>query len=151
MRHLHYRPANNFKRTVAYLIDVVPIQMALYVISMSVFDVSPMADPIASTYDRTASLMANSMIGFGTLGIWLLYCIVAELSPMRGTFGKKAMGIAVRSTTGSRMTLGQVLGRNAAKILSALPCYLGFFVAFFTHGNRAWHDSLSKTAVTDRR
>lgn len=151
MRHLHYRPANNFKRSIAYLIDVVPIQMALYVISMSVFGVSPIADAMASAHDRTASLMARFMIGFGTPGIWLTYCIIAELSPMRGTFGKRAMGLVVRSATGSHMTVGQVLGRNAAKILSALPCYLGFFSAFFTYGNRAWHDSLSNTAVTDRR
>ncbi len=151
MKYLNYRPAHGFKRTVAYLIDTVPIQLALYVVSMAIFEVSPIVEPTASPEVQIASLKAKQLIGFGTTGIWILYCIVGELSPWRGTFGKKTMGIAVRSTSGKPLTVRQVLARNVSKILSALPCYLGFFWAYFSHGNRAWHDSLSKTAVTERR
>lgn len=151
MRHLNYRPASNFKRVIAYLIDTLPIQFGLYLVSHSVYGVSPMADALASPQDAAASLKARLLIGVGTLVIWVLYCVVGELSPWRGTFGKKMMGISIKSIRGGRLTLGQVLARNGAKFLSAIPCYLGFFAAFFVHGNRAWHDSLSGTAVTEAR
>jgi uncharacterized RDD family membrane protein YckC len=151
MRHLNYRPASNFKRCIAYLIDVIPIQFGLYFISQACYGVSPFADPLASPQNVAASFKARMLIEVGTLVIWLLYSIVGELSPWRGTFGKKMMGISVRSIRGGKMTFGQVMARNGSKILSAIPCYLGFFFAFFVYGNRAWHDSLSGTAVTDRK
>jgi uncharacterized RDD family membrane protein YckC len=61
------------------------------------------------------------------------------------------MGLAVRPVSGKRLTLEQAMDRNAAKILSTIPLYIGFFAAFITCGNRAWHDMLSGTAVTDRK
>lgn len=151
MRYLTYRPASNFKRVVAYMIDVIPIQFGLYFISKAFFGVSPIADFLARPDAAAASIKAKLLIDAGTLGIWILYCIVGELSPWRGTFGKKMMDISVRPVTGSRLTIRQVLGRNAAKILSAIPFYLGFLAAFVVYGNRTWHDSLSGTAVTDRK
>lgn len=149
MRHLSYRPASNFKRSIAFLIDMIPIQFGLYLISYTYFGISPVMDSLASQQDMTASWNARVGIEIGALLIWLLYSIVGELSPWRGTFGKKMMGICVKSIRGGKLTFGQVMARNGAKILSALPCYLGFFAAFFVYGNRAWHDSLSKTAVVD--
>jgi uncharacterized RDD family membrane protein YckC len=151
MRYLTYRPANGVKRTIAYLIDTVPIQMALYLVSDAYFGVSPIIDPTSPPEVQAASLQARMLIAFGTLGIWIVYCILGELSPMKGTYGKFAMGIRVRPAHGTKLTFGRVLARNAAKVLSAAPCYLGFLFAYFTNGNRAWHDSLSGTAVCDQR
>ena len=151
MRYLTYRPANNVKRTIAYLIDTLPIQMGLYLVSHAFFGVSPIVDPTSPPSVQADALQARFLIGFGTLGIWILYCILAELSPLRGTYGKVAMGIRVRPVKGTKLSFGQVLGRNAAKVISFLPCCLGFFFAYFTNGNRAWHDSLSGTAVCDHR
>jgi uncharacterized RDD family membrane protein YckC len=151
MRHLNHHPAGNFKRMLAFLFDVIPIQFGLYVVSKAVFDVSPIADVLSRPDAYTASLKAKLMIDIGTLLIWILYCIVGEMSPWRGTYGKKMMGLAVRSASHHRLTFGQVVGRNTAKILSTIPCYLGFLAAFVTYGNRAWHDALSGTAVTDRK
>ena len=151
MRYLNYRPASNFKRILAFMIDTVPIQFGLYFISMSVFGVSPIVDFLASPRAVSASLGAKYFISAGTLVIWIIYCIVGEMSPWRGTFGKKMMGISVKSVKGRRLTFGQVLGRNAAKILSAVPCYAGFIAAFFVFGNRAWHDLLSQTAVVESK
>ncbi|HEY1122929.1 MAG TPA: RDD family protein [Haloferula sp.] len=151
MRYLTYRPANNVKRTIAYLIDTVPIQMALYLISHAYFDVSPIVDRTMPPATQMAAAQAKALIGYGTVGIWILYCIVAELTPLRGTYGKVVMGIRVRPVKGTKLTFGQVIGRNMAKIISFLPCCLGFIFAYFTNGNRAWHDSLSGTAVSDNR
>jgi uncharacterized RDD family membrane protein YckC len=151
MRYLTYRPANGVKRTIAYLIDTLPIQMTLYVVSQAYFGVSPIIDPVSPPQVQATSFQARMLIGFGTLGIWIIYCILGELSPLQVTYGKLAMGIRVRPLHGSKLTFGRVLGRNAAKVLSFAPCCLGFFFAYFTNGNRAWHDSLSGTAVSDRR
>jgi uncharacterized RDD family membrane protein YckC len=151
MRYLTYRPAGNFKRLLACLIDVLPIHSGLYVVSMAVFDVSPIADYLSRPDAYAASFHAKLLIDAGTLVVWILYCIAGEMSPWRGTFGKKMMGITVRPVHGHHLTFGQALGRNTAKILSAIPCYLGFLAAFVVHGNRAWHDSLSGTAVTERK
>lgn len=149
MRHLTYRPASNFKRIIAYLIDTLPIQFGLYLVSHSLYGVSPVVDALSPPEVALASLKARLLISVGTLVIWIIYCVAGEMSPWRGTFGKKVMGLSVKSIRGGRPTFGQALGRNGAKFLSAIPLYFGFFAAFFTYGNRAWHDSLSGTAVTE--
>lgn len=150
MRHLHHRPAHGLKRSLAFMIDLLPIQAALYIICVAAFDIRPMADPVLDRPEvQQAAAQAKYAIAFGNLFIWILYCIVAELSPWKGTLGKKIMGIQVKAAYGGKLTFRQVVGRNLAKILSALPCYLGFMWALLTHGNRAWHDMLSGTAVTE--
>lgn len=133
------------------MIDILPIQALLYMICVLGFGVSPIADPFLDHPDvRAAAEKARWAIVVGNLVVWIIYCIIGELSPWRGTLGKKIMGITVKSAYGGKLTARQIIVRNVAKILSAIPCYLGFYWALFTHGNRAWHDSLSKTAVTDR-
>jgi uncharacterized RDD family membrane protein YckC len=150
MRHHSYHPANGLKRSMAYLIDTIPIQLALYLVSLHVFGVSPVYDRFAPPHEIEAAVQARFLIGLGTLSIWIFYCILGELSPLKGTLGKRMMGIRVQSAKGSKLTVGKVLTRNTAKLLSAAPCYLGFLLAFFSKDNRAWHDSLSGTVVCDR-
>lgn len=151
MRFLSYRPANGFKRIVAYLIDTMPIQILLYFVSMAFFGVSPIADAMSTAPQLHAAAVSRWSISLGTMAIWILYGIVAELSPWRGTLGKKLMGLEVKSADGRRLTVLQVIGRNFLKIVSYLPLGIGFIVAFVSHGNRAWHDMLSGTAVAERK
>lgn len=125
--------------------------MALYVVSMIAFEVSPMVDVEAPRSVQQASQIANTLIGVATFLIWIVYCIIGELSPLRGTLGKKVMRISVQSARGGRPKVSQVLGRNFGKILSAIPCYVGFLVASLSNGKRAWHDTLSGTSVVEGR
>ena len=152
MRYLTYRPANGFKRVMAYMIDVLPINLLLYLVSTKVFGVSPVVDELHAPHQAEQAVLARFAIGVSSFTIWVFYCAIAELSPWRGTYGKLVMGIRVRGLDrdNHRLTLKQVTIRNATKFLSAIPFYLGFFWAFFTNGNRAWHDSLSATAVAER-
>lgn len=152
MRYLTYRPANGFKRAMAYMIDVLPINLALYLISTKAFGISPILDAMATPDQQHQALVARLLIGAASFTLWVFYCAIAELSPWRGTYGKVVMGIRVRGLDrdNHRLTLKQVTIRNSTKFLSAIPFYLGFFWAFFTNGNRAWHDSLSETAVAER-
>jgi uncharacterized RDD family membrane protein YckC len=152
MLYLTYRPANGFKRVMAYMIDMLPITLMLYLVSLKVFGVNPIVDGMASVAQKHQALIARSLITASSFTIWVIYCAIAELSPWRGTYGKLAMGIRVRGLDRDNqgLTFKQVAIRNTSKFLSVIPCYLGFFAAFFTNGNRAWHDSLSKTAVAER-
>ena len=154
MLYLTYRPANGFKRVMAFVIDVLPVFLAAYVVAVLVFDSNPLAELLAE--ETPAGKNPGKALLFiiaATLGVWIPYCALAELSPWRGTFGKKIMGIRVCCCVDRdkrQLSLKQVLTRNAAKFLSAAVFTLGFLWAFFTNGNRAWHDSLSKTAVAER-
>jgi uncharacterized RDD family membrane protein YckC len=150
--YLTYRPANGFKRVMAYVIDMIPIHLAVYVVIVKVLGLNPLlpelhtAEQAAKAWEIRGAILACSFV------VWVIYCAISELSPWRGTYGKLAMGIRVRGLDrdNHRLNLKQVTIRNTAKFLSAAPCFLGFIWAFFTNGNRAWHDSLSETAVAER-
>ena len=88
---------------------------------------------------RLAWLVA---IGFG----WL-YGAGLECSPSQATVGKRWMGIKVTDAHGERMSFLRATGRYAAKYLSALPCFLGFFMALFSSRGLALHDRLADTQV----
>lgn len=151
MRTLRYRPAGFFKRAIAFLVDYMPIQLALYLVSSMLFGVTPLDVESLDPETRVDAVWSRLGVGIGAWTIYTMYCIVAELSPWRGTFGKKAMGIRVISDAGKSLSAGRVIVRNLTKLLSAIPCYLGFFAAIVTKGNRAWHDILSGAAVVDSR
>ena len=152
MLYLTYRPANGFKRVMAYMIDILPIYLLLYFASTKFFGINPFAEESHGAAPNHQAAIAHLVISATAFTLWVFYCAIAELSPWRGTYGKLIMGIRVRGLDRDNhsLNLKQVSSRNAAKFLSAIPCFLGFFAAFFTNGNRAWHDSLSKTAVAER-
>lgn len=151
MRTLRYRPAGFFKRAIAFFVDYMPIQLALYVLSSMLFGVTPLDVESLDPEVRVDAFWSRLGVGIGAWTIYTIYCIVGEISPWRGTFGKKVMGIRVITDTGKRLSAGKVILRNLMKLLSAIPCYLGFFAALVTKGNRAWHDILSGAAVVDSR
>jgi uncharacterized RDD family membrane protein YckC len=70
-----------------------------------------------------------------------------ESSTSQATLGKMALGIKVTDLNGNRITLGQGVGRAFGKILSAIICYIGFFMAGFTERKQALHDMLASTLV----
>ncbi|QJE97965.1 RDD family protein [Luteolibacter luteus] len=152
MLYLTYRPANGFKRVMAYMIDVLPIFLLLYFASTKFFGINPFESGSLGSTPKHPAAVVHLVIAASAFTLWVFYCALAELSPWRGTYGKVIMGIRVRGLDRDNhsLNLKQVSSRNAAKFLSAIPCFLGFFAAFFTNGNRAWHDSLSKTAVAER-
>ena len=57
--------------------------------------------------------------------VWLLYTSVLESSRLQATLGKLAMFIRVADEEGRRVTLPRALGRNALKVMSAIPVSLG--------------------------
>ena len=87
-----------------------------------------------------AGNLMNAVIGW-------LYHAISESSPWMATLGKKTAGIVVTDLHGHRISFGRATGRNLGKILSALPCLLGFFRIPFTEKRQGWHDELARCLV----
>jgi uncharacterized RDD family membrane protein YckC len=84
----------------------------------------------------------GGVIGAYALGAigWLVYYAAMESSSNQATVGKIALGIS----------FGKALGRNLAKILSALIFYIGFIMAAFTAKKQALHDMIAGTLVVKK-
>jgi uncharacterized RDD family membrane protein YckC len=80
---------------------------------------------------------------------------VVYFSVMEGkgaTVGKKALGIRVADVnTGQAIGTGRGVGRYFGRIVSAIPCYLGFLWMLWDDKNQTWHDKMvSSVVVRDR-
>ena len=73
-----------------------------------------------------------------------------ESSSNQATVGKMALGIQVTDLEGNRISFGKALGRNLAKIISALIFYIGFIMAAFTAKKQALHDMIAGTLVVKK-
>jgi uncharacterized RDD family membrane protein YckC len=93
----------------------------------------------------------GAVIGYA---IWIagsfVYYAVMESSEYQATVGKIALGIQVTDMNGNRVTFGRALGRNLAKIISALILYIGFIMAAFTARKQALHDIIANTLVVKK-
>jgi len=76
--------------------------------------------------------------------------LIGELSPMKGSPGKKVCGMVVVDIDGTGLTMGKALLRSIGKIISLSFYGLGFLSIFFSEHNQAMHDYLAKTYVVKR-
>lgn len=68
------------------------------------------------------------------------------------TLGRRATGIrVVDADTLQPIGPGRAVGRHLLKILSAMPCYLGFLWMLWDDRGQAWHDKLVNTMVIEAR
>lgn len=79
--------------------------------------------------------------------VWWLYHALLESSPSQATIGKMALGMKVTDMTGRRIDFARATGRTFAKILSALPLFVGYMMAGFTQRRQALHDMIAGTVV----
>jgi uncharacterized RDD family membrane protein YckC len=63
------------------------------------------------------------------------------------TLGKMACKIKVVTADGGRVSYLRAFGRYFAKVVSALPCLIGYFMAAFDDEKRALHDRICNTRV----
>ncbi|MGL4461226.1 MAG: RDD family protein, partial [Planctomycetia bacterium] len=83
------------------------------------------------------------------LSYWL-YEAGMTCSSRQATFGKSWLGMTVTDLRGRRIGFWRATGRWAAKMLSALPMYLGFLMVGLTSRNQGLHDKLAGTLVLRR-
>lgn len=78
----------------------------------------------------------------------LAYYVVLEGGPTGQTFGKRAMSIRViRMSDGDVLGPGGALIRYIGRIISTIPCGLGFLWALWDSEKQTWHDKIAGTVV----
>jgi len=83
-----------------------------------------------------------------TLLIGICYIGYLEGSASGQTLGKRALGIRVIDyRTGGPIGFGRAVLRYFARILSALPCFLGYFWMLWDKERQTWHDKLISDVV----
>ncbi len=95
------------------------------------------------------SLVLGSTIGSVlNLVLGLAYYGYLEGSPSGQTVGKKAMNIRVIDFNGGGpIGPGRALLRYVGRILSAIPCLLGYFWMLWDSEKQTWHDKIATTVV----
>jgi uncharacterized RDD family membrane protein YckC len=85
--------------------------------------------------------------GLGTLA-GLAYYVYFEGSPSGQTVGKKAMNIRVIDfQTGGELGYGKAALRYIGRIISAIPCGLGYFWMLWDKEKQTWHDKIATSVV----
>jgi uncharacterized RDD family membrane protein YckC len=78
----------------------------------------------------------------------LAYYAYLEGSPSGQTVGKKVMNIRVIDFAGGGpIGPGRALLRYVGRILSAIPCGLGYFWMLWDSEKQTWHDKIATTVV----
>jgi uncharacterized RDD family membrane protein YckC len=67
------------------------------------------------------------------------------------TPGKMAMGMKLLRADGSKLTVGRIVGRYFAKMLSGIILAIGYIMAGFDEEKRALHDRICDTRVVKTR
>jgi uncharacterized RDD family membrane protein YckC len=89
----------------------------------------------------TAGSLLNLVLG-------LAYYGYLEGSPSGQTVGKKAMNIRVIDFNGGGpIGTGRALLRYVGRIVSAIPCLLGYFWMLWDSEKQTWHDKIATTVV----
>jgi uncharacterized RDD family membrane protein YckC len=128
--------AGFWRRFAAYLIDYILISVVGGIVF---FILVAIADD------------AGAVIGYILWFVgFFVYFAYMESSESQATVGKMALGIQVTDLQGNRIAFGKALGRNVAKILSALILYIGFIMAAFTAKKQALHDMIASTLVVKK-
>ncbi|MEO9485691.1 MAG: RDD family protein [Ekhidna sp.] len=127
MIKINNKYAGFWPRLLAHNIDLLPILMLYYLASFII----PKSD-----YDYVF-----------IIGIYFLYHILFEVSPMQGTPGKKWTKIKVTNSEEDRITLIQAIVRNVTKVFSLLLLFGGFVAILFNSKRRALHDYIGGTLV----
>jgi len=96
-------------------------------------------------------ILAEAKTGYVVLtAMFGLYYVIAEISPLDGTLGKRLLGIRVADLNGRRLTLGRAVGRFLGRWLSAGIWQIGFLMAAFTSRKQGLHDILAGALVLRR-
>jgi uncharacterized RDD family membrane protein YckC len=92
-------------------------------------------------------LPAGAYYGLSLI-IWLSYFTALEGSEAGASLGKRALGIRVLDfERGGRLGYGRAAIRTVAKILSAIPIFLGYFWMLWDPEKRTWHDKIAGAVV----
>lgn len=144
----HYGYSGFWRRWAAYFIDYVLVTIATYAIILPLGFVAGMSSGSIVTGDPD---VFGSAMGFVfiiiSIGITSTYYAYMESTQKGATIGKMAVGIAVKRSDGTRMSLARGYGRFFARIVSAVILFIGYLMQPFTGKKQALHDMITDTVV----
>jgi len=129
-------PAGFNERFLAYVIDASPFVLGAYI----------MFTGMMKNGSVSYSFAAETMWKLPWIAAYLLYETLLS-SGGRATLGKYLMGIRVKASDGSDLSLARAFIRSASYFISAAPLNLGYIIALFTPNKRALHDYLGGSRV----
>lgn len=138
------------ERLVAYIVDIVPIAILVFLILYVGFGLNPFDktnEPTGLFGDFLSGKALFRYLGFGT---WVVYSLLMDASKYQGTHGKVIQGLKVVNAKGERISFSESVIRNLSKIISYLPLFLGFIWPAIDNRKRTWHDMISGTKVDFR-
>jgi uncharacterized RDD family membrane protein YckC len=97
-----------------------------------------------------AFLLMQAIIQILALAMGIFY-EVFFIRKYDATPGKMAMGMKILRADGAKLSVGRVIGRYFATIISALPLAIGYIVAAFDDEKRTFHDRICDTRVIKTR
>lgn len=137
-------------RVLAYIVDGIILNVVFWLL-MAIFGVSMFEGMMAG--DPAGMEAASGMGAFiqlVTLVIWLAYAAGFIASPLQATPGKLLVKLKVTDNAGQRLGVGRAVGRELAKIISAIILLIGFIMVAFTDRKRGLHDMIASTLVMYR-
>lgn len=156
----HASYAGFWIRAAAFIIDCFIISVPVTVVGTpftgyAAFRLLPYLDEYSYTQTITSEMAATLFLCCGialflqlfSAAVFWLYFAFSESSSKQATWGKQLFGLRVTDAYGQRLTFARATGRTFAKILSYLPCCIGFMMAGWTKQKRALHDMMAGTLV----
>ena len=102
---------------------------------------------VSSLLTAILSLETAGSVAIQTL-LGIAYYTYLEGSPSGQTVGKKVMNIRVIDFAGGgAIGMSRAFIRYVARILSSIPCGLGYFWMLWDKEKQTWHDKLSNSVV----
>ena len=93
-------------------------------------------------------IVRNELGGLLSLALGVAYYGWLEGSTSGQTVGKRMLGIRVYDLRqGGPIGTGRAIGRYFARIVSAIPCLLGYFWMLWDTEKQTWHDKLVGSVV----
>lgn len=141
-------------RFVAYFLDGLIIGIPMWII-IGIFaggmlagfgDASTEEEQLAAAAAVGGTIFLISLVAI--VGVWLYEALMTS-SERGATLGKRALGLRVVKSDGTRLSFGRATGRFFAKafITGLIPFGIGYIMAGFTDRKRALHDMIADTVV----
>jgi uncharacterized RDD family membrane protein YckC len=115
----------------AYVIDGLIVNAALYVLNL--------------VAEGGAAVVLASLVGL--LGPVLYFALLEREEGGGQTLGKRVVGIRVVRDGAGTVSTARAVGRYFARIVSTLPCLLGYFWPLWDAKSQTFHDKLADTIV----
>jgi uncharacterized RDD family membrane protein YckC len=93
------------------------------------------------------ALIVTSVLFLALIVAFFILVLTMEAGPYGQTPGKHVLGIKVVQQNGQMLSKGQAVGRYFSKMVSGLPCYLGFLWPLWDAERRTFHDMIMSTRV----